>query len=305
MPPLVSVVTATYNRSNVLRHAIDSVLAQTCADWELIVVGDACTDDSGDVVQSYGDSRIRFVNLATNVGEQSGPNNEGVRLSRGRYLAFLNHDDIWLPAHLANLVNAIERTGADLVFSLISIIQPDGSRVLGGACASGRYEPLVNCNASSWLFRRSLSDTMGPWRHYRECFLAPSQDWLQRAHAAGRTLTLVPKLTVIAIPSSGRAGSYAERHHDEHDQIAEAVRANPEFVERELTTLALIHASRDPAVGASGAVKVYALRALKNIGRQFVMALGIPGAAARPVLRLRRGATIDQFRRTRGLPAKP
>lgn len=71
-----------------LRYAIQSVLWQTRADWELIVVGDACTDDTAEVVASFGDRRIQFLNLEHNVGEQSGPNNAGLRRARGRYVAY-------------------------------------------------------------------------------------------------------------------------------------------------------------------------------------------------------------------------
>ena len=77
--PIVSVVLATYNRSRVLAHAIESVRSSTLTDWELIVVGDHCTDDTAEVVASFDDPRITFINLPQNVGEQSGPNNEGVR----------------------------------------------------------------------------------------------------------------------------------------------------------------------------------------------------------------------------------
>src|SRR4051812_41373880 len=94
-PPLVTVINATYNRSRVLAHAVESVRRSTLQDWELIVVGDHCTDDSAAVVAACADARVRFVNLPRNTGEQSGPNNEGVRLARGRYLAFLNHDDLY------------------------------------------------------------------------------------------------------------------------------------------------------------------------------------------------------------------
>ncbi len=93
--PLVSIITATYNRSNVLCYAIDSVLRQTVTDWELLVIGDACTDDTEQIVAAIGDPRVRFFNLEKNVGEQSGPNNAGVRLAHGKSLAFLNHDDLW------------------------------------------------------------------------------------------------------------------------------------------------------------------------------------------------------------------
>ena len=66
--PHVSIVIATYNRSNVLRFAIESVRAQTVADFELIVIGDACTDDTAAVVNGFGDPRIRFENLPRNIG---------------------------------------------------------------------------------------------------------------------------------------------------------------------------------------------------------------------------------------------
>lgn len=59
--PEISVITATYNRSNALALAIRTVLWQTCPDWELIVVGDHCTDDTEDVVRGFPDPRIRFV----------------------------------------------------------------------------------------------------------------------------------------------------------------------------------------------------------------------------------------------------
>src|SRR5690606_38360028 len=130
--PSVSVVMAVYNRSNILRFVLDSVRAQTRTDWELIAVGDACTDDSGAVVQSYADPRMHWVNLPRNTGEQSGPNNEGVRRARGRYIAFLNHDDLWLPHHLEVLLAALEETGADLVFGLLAVVQPDGPSILRG-----------------------------------------------------------------------------------------------------------------------------------------------------------------------------
>jgi glycosyltransferase involved in cell wall biosynthesis len=84
---LVSIITATYNRGNVLRYAIESVRRQTLADWEMWVVGDACTDGTGDVVRGFGDPRIHFLNLAQNVGDQSGPNNEGFQRSAGRFIA--------------------------------------------------------------------------------------------------------------------------------------------------------------------------------------------------------------------------
>src|SRR5262245_41215209 len=112
--PAISVVTATFNRSHVLRLAIESVRRQTVSDWELIVVGDACTDDTAAVVAGFGDERIRFVNLARNHGEQSVPNNAGTELANGRYLAYLNHDDLWFSDHLETLRTALDSSGAEM-----------------------------------------------------------------------------------------------------------------------------------------------------------------------------------------------
>src|SRR3712207_3932020 len=106
--PRVSVITATYNWSNVLRHAIESARWQTFADFEMLVVGDGCTDDSGAVVASFGDPRLRWHNLEANHGHQSAPNNAGLAMARGEFIAYLGHDDVWFPTHLAALVSALD-----------------------------------------------------------------------------------------------------------------------------------------------------------------------------------------------------
>ena len=76
------------------------------------------------MVASFDDPRITFINLPQNVGEQSGPNNEGLRLARGRYIAYLNHDDMYFPDHLASSVAWCERSGADLVWSPLLMALP-------------------------------------------------------------------------------------------------------------------------------------------------------------------------------------
>ena len=130
--PTISVITATYNRSNVLAYTIRTVLWQTIPDWELWVIGDACTDDTEAVVRSFGDPRINFFNLPKNCGEQSGPNNEGFRRSCGQYIAYLNRDDLWFPDHLERTIAEIESTGADMVLALGERITSSGRKVVGG-----------------------------------------------------------------------------------------------------------------------------------------------------------------------------
>ena len=86
--PLISVITATYNCSHLLRHAIQSVLDSDFQDWELIVIGDCCTDDSEEVVNGFSDDRISFYNLEKNSGQQAKPNNYGLEKAKGNTLPF-------------------------------------------------------------------------------------------------------------------------------------------------------------------------------------------------------------------------
>ena len=117
--PLVTVVIATYNRAETLKYAKESVLWQRYKNFELWVIGDCCTDHTEKVVQSFNDARVNFYNLPQNSGYQSKPNNEGIKRSKGQFIAYLNHDDIWLPNHLQDTVAHLQATNADIVFSII------------------------------------------------------------------------------------------------------------------------------------------------------------------------------------------
>ena len=127
--PLVSVITATYNWSSVLRYAIESVLWQTLQNFEMLIIGDGCTDDSSGVVASFQDRRLRWHNLPVNSGHQSEPNNAGLAMACGKYVAYLGHDDLWYPTHLASLVDELEKTNADIANSICLMIGPPGSGV--------------------------------------------------------------------------------------------------------------------------------------------------------------------------------
>lgn len=94
----VSVVIPTYNGAHIVGEAIDSVLAQTYRDFEVIVVDDASTDNSLEVLGRY-EPRIQVIRRESRGGP--GPaRNDGIRASRGEYIAFLDHDDLYLPRRL-------------------------------------------------------------------------------------------------------------------------------------------------------------------------------------------------------------
>ena len=115
--PYFSVVLTTYGRGEHIRPTIESVLRQTYSDFELIVVGDGCTDETEEVVRSFGSRPVSWYNLEQNSGSQSFPNNLGIKNAAGKWIAYLGHDDIWSPNHLAAL-RALTQSACDLDFAV-------------------------------------------------------------------------------------------------------------------------------------------------------------------------------------------
>jgi glycosyltransferase involved in cell wall biosynthesis len=128
---LVSVVIPAYNRSGVLRQAIDSVLAQTHSDLEVIVVDDGSTDDTAALVAEYDDDRVRYVGHERNRG-RSAARNTGIEASNGEYIAFLDSDDRWLPHKLERQLDRLSECSDEWVGVYCEFLSPGPSR-LGGA----------------------------------------------------------------------------------------------------------------------------------------------------------------------------
>ncbi len=113
MDPVVTIIIPTYNHAGYLREALASVVAQNFHDWEAIVVNNFSEDDTVAAVESFADSRIRLENFRNN-GVIGASRNRGIALARGRYIAFLDSDDAWLPGKLARCIPYLEQ-GAHLV----------------------------------------------------------------------------------------------------------------------------------------------------------------------------------------------
>lgn len=104
---LVTVVMPAYNAAPWIGDAIDSVLAQTLPDWELIVVNDGSTDGTEDIVRKYDDPRIRLISQQN--GGPSSARNAGISLARGKYISLLDADDWYAEGHLAKTTEFLER----------------------------------------------------------------------------------------------------------------------------------------------------------------------------------------------------
>ena len=106
--PRVSVIIPTYNRANMVGDAVQSVLEQSYADWELIVVDDGSQDNTRDVLADYSDPRIRYIYQENR--KLPGARNTGIRAGTGEYVAFLDSDDLFTPGKLERQVAVLDRS---------------------------------------------------------------------------------------------------------------------------------------------------------------------------------------------------
>ena len=123
--PRISVVIPVHNRAEPVAHAIDSVLSQTFADFELVVVDDGSTDGSAEAVEGFSDPRVRLVRLEKNGGSNAA-RNAGIAAAKGDILCFLDSDDLFLPGKLDHVAARFEAEPAldVLVDSFIRMCSP-------------------------------------------------------------------------------------------------------------------------------------------------------------------------------------
>jgi hypothetical protein len=234
--PRVSVILATYNWSEVLRYAIASALGQSFRDFELLVIGDACTDDSAAVAASFGDPRVRWHNLPRNSGSQVGPNNAGLELARGEYVAYLGHDDLWYPTHLASLTAALDRSGADLAYAVAILYGPreSGVRAVTGLWEPRPDEPLRPIPPSSLMVRREVAVRVGPWKDHRTIRLPHDYEFLLRIWEQRRSFVATRRLSVFKLTAAWRPDAYRIRACDEQAECLRRIETEPDFRESQL-----------------------------------------------------------------------
>src|SRR5271155_161031 len=111
--PFFSVIIPVYNRAELIRSALDSVLAQEFSDYELIVVDDGSTDQTAQVIEQYAaEHSQRIISLRQSNSGPGAARNTGIARATGRYIAFLDSDDLWFPWTLANHARAIQEFGS-------------------------------------------------------------------------------------------------------------------------------------------------------------------------------------------------
>ena len=125
---LVSVVVTTYNRKDLLKETIDSILSQTFTDFELIVVDNYSNYDFMEFMKSFNDSRITAYQNS-NDGIIAVNRNFGIKKAKGEYIAFCDDDDIWVQNKLEVQIKVVEQTNCDIVYSNMYLFRGDISNI--------------------------------------------------------------------------------------------------------------------------------------------------------------------------------
>lgn len=120
--PLVSIVMPAYNAEKVIDDTVHSVLGQSYENWELIIVDDHSTDKTLEVLRQFKSDKIKVIALRSNGGVAKA-RNRGIREARGKYLAFLDADDLWQPSKLKRQINFMQEK--DCAFSFASYVFAD------------------------------------------------------------------------------------------------------------------------------------------------------------------------------------
>lgn len=115
----VSIIMPAHNAAKTIKESIDSVLSQTFTDWDLLVINDSSIDETEQIVSEYTrkDSRIRLLYTDKSVGKPFYPRNIGIKAAEGRFIAFLDSDDVWLATKLEKQIPLFDDEKVAIVFS--------------------------------------------------------------------------------------------------------------------------------------------------------------------------------------------
>lgn len=141
----ISVVIPTYNRARLIESSVKSVLSQTYGNLEIIVVDDASTDNTLEIVKAISDSRVTYIRLEKNSGACAA-RNKGIEQASGEYIAFNDSDDQWIPAKLQRQYDSLKENNADIVLCKMKCYDEGGNF----------HHIFPNLNASAYVDYKSL-----------------------------------------------------------------------------------------------------------------------------------------------------
>jgi len=225
--PLISVYTPTYNRGSLfIERALSSVLAQTYKNFEYIIVGDCCTDNTAELVAKIKDPRVRFYNLPKRgyrypptvenhwFAGPVVPSNKALDMVTGKWIARLDDDDIWTPDHLEALLRFAQADNYEFVSSQSYEKRYGKTKILGGREAQdpfyGKKNGLIKGNnprigpTHNWLYCSYLKFfkyNINCWR--KNWNRVNDTDMVIRMYKAGVRMGFLAKPLALYLPRPG------------------------------------------------------------------------------------------------------
>ena len=181
MTPFFSIVLPTFNRAHLVGRAIESIRAQTFADWELIIVDDGSRDNTFEIIRPFvlNDERLRY-HYARNHGLAMA-RNMGIKMSNGEYITFLDSDDEYAPEHLALRAEYLkERPEVELLHGGAEVIGPE---MVANKHDPSRQIPISECVVGgTFVIRRDLAERL---QGFHDIAYGDDADFFARAEKAG------------------------------------------------------------------------------------------------------------------------
>lgn len=201
MSNLLSIITPSYKSENSISKTIESVLSQTYKNWEMIIVDDVSPDNSNAIIEAYckQDSRIKLIKLEKNSGPAVA-RNRAIKEAKGRYIAFLDADDIWMPEKLEKQIAFMDKYNLNLTYSSY-YLQDEENNDLGIFITKENisYESLLKTNSIGCL--TAIYDTKSLGKVYMPDIIK-RQDyglWLKILKEIGSTKGILEPLATYSI----------------------------------------------------------------------------------------------------------
>lgn len=167
--PRFSILVPTHNQAGLLVLALRSILAQTFQDFEILLVADGCTDGSQEAVRAIGDARIRLFDLPKAPGFGYANRNVALKQARGELVAFLAHDDLYVPDHLEIMDGVFRNPEVQWAYTRPVIVESDGSfhpssqNLDVPSHLRNFLDKAITVPASTVVYRRACHDQFGRW----------------------------------------------------------------------------------------------------------------------------------------------
>lgn len=170
----VSIITPIYNCEKYIKTSVESVLNQTYKDWELILIDDASTDGSLKIITTFIDTRIKVLKLRNNSGPAVA-RNEGIKEASGRFIAFLDSDDLWLPNFLEKSISFMRTNKHSLVYASCKRVDENLKPLLSDFIVPSKvcYSDLLKTNSIPCL--TTIYDTSSLGKVYQKNI--PKEDY--------------------------------------------------------------------------------------------------------------------------------